>query len=147
MKKVIFLFILFSTEKIFSQSTPARRAGGDEAAVRKVLATQNAAWNRGDVDAFMVGYWHSDSLMFIGKTGVTYGWQNTLNNYKKGYPDTAAMGKLKFNILHIKKLSSLYYSVVGKWFLTRSIGNVDGHFTLLFRKINGNWLIISDHSS
>ena len=85
--------------------------------------------------------------MFIGKTGVTYGWQNTLNNYKKGYPDAAAMGKLKFNILHVKKLSSLYYSVVGKWFLTRSIGNVDGHFTLLFKKIRGNWLIISDHSS
>ena len=101
MKKVIFLFILFSTEKIFSQSTPARRAGGDEAAVRKVLATQNAAWNRGDVDAFMVGYWHSDSLMFIGKSGVTYGWQNTLNNYKKNYPDTATMGKLQFTLITV----------------------------------------------
>ena len=147
MKKIILLLILFSTEKIFAQSTPARSAGGDEAAVRKVLATQNAAWNRGDVDAFMVGYWHNDSLMFIGQSGVTYGWQNTLNNYKKNYPDTATMGKLNFTLITVKPLSNKYYRVVGKWYLTRSVGDVGGHFTLLFRKINGKWVIIEDHSS
>ena len=119
----------------------------DEQAIVNALDIQKNAWNSADLNRFMQTYWKNDSLMFIGKTGVTYGWQNTLNNYKKGYPDAAAMGKLKFNILHVKKLSSLYYSVVGKWFLTRSIGNVDGHFTLLFKKIRGNWLIISDHSS
>ncbi len=146
MKKVIFLFILFSTEKIFAQSTPARTAGG-EATVRKILATQNAAWNRGDVDAFMVGYWHSDSLMFIGKSGVTYGWQNTLNNYKKNYPDTATMGKLQFTLITVKPLSKNYYHVVGKWHLTRSVGDIGGHFTLLFQKIKGEWVIIEDHSS
>ena len=147
MKKVIFLFILFSTEKIFAQSTPSRTAGGDEATVRKILATQNAAWNRGDVNAFMVGYWHSDSLMFIGKSGVTYGWQNTLNNYKKNYPDTATMGKLQFTLITVKPLSKKYYHVVGKWHLTRSVGDVGGHFTLLFKKINREWVIIEDHSS
>jgi ketosteroid isomerase-like protein len=140
MKKILFLFILFSTEKIFAQST-------DEAAVRKVLATQNAAWNRGDVDAFMVGYWHSDSLMFIGKSGVTYGWQNTLNNYKKNYPDTATMGKLNFTLITVKPLSKEYYHVVGKWYLARSVGDVGGHFTLIFKKINDEWVIIEDHSS
>ena len=140
MKKILLLLIFFSTEKIFAQSN-------DEAIVRKILATQNAAWNRGDVDAFMVGYWHSDSLMFIGQNGITYGWQNTLNNYKKNYPDTATMGKLNFTLITVKPLSKEYYHVVGKWHLTRTVGNASGHFTLLFRKINGEWVIIEDHSS
>ncbi len=119
----------------------------DEKAIRNILATQTAAWNRGDIDQFMNGYWENDSLMFIGKSGVTYGWTNTLNNYKKGYPDTAAMGQLKFNLIQVKKLSKKYYHVTGKWFLKRSIGDVGGHYTLLFQKINGRWVIISDHSS
>lgn len=118
-----------------------------EKSILQVLAVQNKAWNDGDLVSFMDNYWKSDSLMFIGKSGVTYGWQNTLNNYRKGYPDSDAMGKLTFDILHIKKLSKQYYSVVGKWLLTRSMGNVGGHFTLIFRKINGRWVIVSDHSS
>ena len=119
----------------------------DEKEIRSILATQTAAWNRGDIDQFMNGYWENDSLMFIGKSGVTYGWTNTLNNYKKGYPDTAAMGQLKFDLIQVKKLSKKYYHVTGKWFLKRSIGDVGGHYTLLFQKINGRWVIISDHSS
>ena len=112
-----------------------------------ILDKQTQAWNRGDIDAFMNGYWENDSLMFIGKSGVTYGWTNTLNNYKKGYPDTAAMGKLTFTLIQVKKLSGKYYHVTGKWFLKRSVGDVGGHYTLLFRKIGGRWVIISDHSS
>ena len=119
----------------------------DEKEIRSILATQTAAWNRGDIDQFMNGYWENDSLMFIGKSGVTYGWTNTLNNYKKGYPDTAAMGQLIFNLTQVKKLSKKYYHVTGKWFLKRSIGDVGGHYTLLFQKINDRWVIISDHSS
>jgi ketosteroid isomerase-like protein len=119
----------------------------NEKAIRALLDKQKQAWNNGNIEAFMNGYWENDSLMFIGKSGVTYGWTNTLNNYKKGYPDTAAMGKLTFNILQVKKLSGKYYHVVGKWFLKRSIGDVGGHYTLLFRKINGRWVIVADHSS
>ncbi|RYF90985.1 MAG: nuclear transport factor 2 family protein [Chitinophagaceae bacterium] len=119
----------------------------DEQSILSTIDLQKNAWNRGDLVGFMGPYWQSDSLMFIGKSGVTYGWQNTLNNYKKGYPDTAAMGKLDFEILHVKRLSVLYFSVVGKWHLTRSVGNVGGHFTLLFKKIKDRWLIVSDHSS
>lgn len=119
----------------------------DEKEIRSILATQTAAWNRGDIDQFMNGYWENDSLMFIGKSGVTYGWTNTLNNYKKGYPDTAAMGQLIFNLIQVKKLSKKYYHVTGKWFLKRSIGDIGGHYTLLFQKINDRWVIISDHSS
>jgi ketosteroid isomerase-like protein len=118
-----------------------------ERAVRNILAEQSAAWNKGDIEGFMKGYWKNDSLMFIGKSGVTYGWNNTLNNYKKGYPNAAAMGQLTFTILKVKSLSEQYQQVVGKWHLQRSQGNLEGHFTLLFQKIKGQWVIITDHSS
>ncbi len=119
----------------------------DEQAVRHLLEAQRLAWNAGNLENFMSTYLLDDSLMFIGKSGVTYGWQNTLENYKKGYPDTAAMGKLRFDILEVKRLSVLYFFVVGKWHLTRSIGDVGGHFTLLLKKVNNKWVIIADHSS
>lgn len=119
----------------------------NEKAILKILDTQTAAWNRGDVDAFMKGYWENDSLMFIGKSGVTYGWKNTLENYKKGYPDATAMGQLHFTIIKVEKLSGKCYSVIGKWHLKRTIGDLQGHYTLLFKKINGEWVIVQDHSS
>jgi ketosteroid isomerase-like protein len=141
MKKIILLSVMFITSIVIQAQTK------HDAAIRKVLATQNAAWNRGDIENFMQGYWENDSLMFIGKSGVTYGWQNTLNNYKRGYPDTAAMGKLVFNIISVQRLSKEYYTVVGQWQLKRSIGDVGGHYTLLFRRIKGKWVIVQDHSS
>ena len=119
----------------------------DETEVRNILAQQSQAWNRGDIDAFMVGYWENDSLMFIGKSGVTYGYKNTLTNYKKNYPDTASMGKLTFTIIQVKQFSPEFFHVTGKYYLTRTIGDASGHFTLVFRKINGKWVIVSDHSS
>ena len=140
MKQLLLAISIFVSFATVAQSK-------NEKAIRNILNEQTNAWNRGDIEGFMKGYWQNDSLMFIGKSGVTYGWTNTLNNYKKGYPDTVAMGKLRFNILSVKKLSSNYYSVVGKWHLQRSIGNLSGHYTLLFRKIKGQWVIISDHSS
>lgn len=141
MKKLLIPFLLFSI------GLQAQTVIKDEASIREVLSKQNAAWNRGDLDNFMIGYWKNDSLMFIGKSGITYGWENTLKNYKKGYADTAAMGKLTFTLLHFNRLSKECYHVTGKWFLKRSIGDVGGHFTLVFRKIKGDWVIVSDHSS
>jgi len=70
-----------------------------------------------------------------------------LNNYKKSYPDTTAMGKLSFDIILVKKLSPEYYYIVGKWMLNRSIGDLSGYYNLIFKKINGQWFIIADHSS
>ena len=140
MKKLFVASLLLISAQLFAQSK-------DELTIRQLLAEQTTAWNRGDVVSFMNGYWENDSLMFIGKNGVTYGWTNTLNNYKKGYPDTTAMGKLSFTIISVKHLSKKYYHVVGKWFLKRSIGDLSGHYTLLFEKVNDNWVIIADHSS
>ena len=142
MKKFSLLFImLFYLFNISSAQSP------DETIIRSEIEKQRLAWNKGDIESFMGTYWQNDSLMFIGKSGVTYGWQNTLKNYKRGYPDTAAMGKLDFDILQVKPLSDTYFFVVGKWHLTRSIGNAGGHFTLLFRKIKNKWVIVADHSS
>ena len=142
MKKFFSLLILAS-----SISFTATAQSKDETAIRTAMNEQLAAWNAGDLTRFMGTYWQDDSLMFIGKSGVTYGWQKTLENYKKGYPDTAAMGQLDFAILQVKRLSAIYFFVVGKWHLARSIGDVGGHFTLLFRKVKGKWVIIADHSS
>ena len=140
MRSVFFICLVTLSVSSFSQTK-------DETEVRNVLAKQNAAWNRGDVDGFMVGYWENDSLMFIGKPGVTYGYKNTLANYKRNYPDTATMGKLTFTLIQVKQLSPEYFHVTGKYYLTRTIGDASGHFTLMFRKINNKWVIISDHSS
>jgi hypothetical protein len=95
----------------------------------------------------MQTYWKSDSLVFVGKNGVTYGWQHTLDNYRKGYPDKTAMGRLQFTIIRIEFLSDQVYNVIGKWHLTRTIGNLQGHYTLIIKRINGKWLIVQDHSS
>jgi ketosteroid isomerase-like protein len=140
MKLSILIILSFFSLYSFAQ-------GKEELQIMKALNVQKNAWNNGDLNTFMDTYWESDSLMFIGKSGVTHGWQNTLNNYKKGYPDTASMGKLQFDILQVRRLSVLYFFVVGKWSLTRSIGDVSGHFTLLFKKIKNKWLIVADHSS
>ena len=141
--KKIFLSLCF----LFFIVTAATAQSKDEMEIKNAMSEQLAAWNAGDIDRFMGTYWNNDSLMFIGKSGVTYGWQKTLENYKKNYPDTAAMGKLDFTILETKRLSVLYFFVVGKWHLTRSIGDAGGHFTLLFKKIKNKWLIVTDHSS
>lgn len=142
MKKIILLFVI-----AFSVFITVSAQSTDEPIIRSEIEKQRLAWNAGDIEQFMGTYWKNDSLMFIGKSGVTYGWQNTLDNYRKGYPDTATMGKLDFNLLQVKKISETYFLIVGKWHLTRSIGNVGGHFTLLFRKINNKWVIVADHTS
>ena len=119
----------------------------DREAVLKILDNQVQSWNRGDLDQFMVGYWNNDSLMFIGSSGINHGYQEALNHYKKAYSDTAKMGKLRFELIELKQLSPDYYYVTGKFFLKRSVGDLNGVYTLLFRKIRGVWVIVSDHSS
>jgi uncharacterized protein (TIGR02246 family) len=140
MKKAAFTALLFISTMAFAQTK-------DESEIRKLLSVQIESWNRGDIEGFMQTYWKSDSLMFIGKSGVRRGWQETLNNYKKNYPDTTAMGKLSFDLIEVKQLSPDYAYVVGKWMLKRSIGDLSGHYDLLMRKIKGKWYIVSDHSS
>lgn len=140
MKKSFIIFcLMICSNYLFAQV--------DSIAIRNVLNKQVEAWNNGDIDAFMQTYWKSDSLMFIGSSAPTYGWQTTLEHYKKNYPDSAAMGKLSFNFLNLNPLSPQYYFVIGEWHLIRTAGNIGGYFTLLFRKLNGKWVIVVDHTS
>lgn len=136
----LFLFLLCCT------SLRAQDAG-DEKSVLKVLEDQVAAWNHGNIDAFMKGYWNNDSVMYVGKNGVTYGYNTVLQKYKQTFPDTASMGKLSFEILHVKQLSPEWCFVTGKFMLKRTKGDAKGYFTLVLRKMNGQWVIVSDHSS
>jgi hypothetical protein len=119
----------------------------DEAVIRKMLAAQVTEWNRGNLEGYMKGYWEHDSLVFIGKNGPVYGYRQTLERYKRSYPDTAAMGKLTSTVVSIKMLGSDYYFVVGKWHLKRAAGDLSGSYTLLLQSINGTWVIVNDHSS
>ena len=115
--------------------------------IKTVLLEQQEAWNNGNIDAFMKGYMKTDDLTFIGSKGITQGWNQTLLNYKKGYPDKAAMGILKFDIIELKVLSSDYAYMIGKYTLTREEDTPSGYFDLLWQKVNNNWVIVSDHTS
>jgi len=118
-----------------------------EKAISKAIGDQVEAWNKGNIDDFMKTYWENDSLVFIGHGGITYGYSNTLNGYKKTYDSPDKMGKLYFADVTLKQLSGEYYFVTGKWFLKRKAGDIGGYYTLLFRKIGGKWVIVCDHSS
>lgn len=119
----------------------------DATAIRRVLDVQSQAWNRGDIPEFMQAYWQNDSLTFIGKAGPTYGYQPTLERYKKVYPDKATMGFLTYSNLQLKRLSSDYFFIIGNWHLKRDMGDIGGTFTLLMRKIDSQWKIVVDHTS
>jgi uncharacterized protein (TIGR02246 family) len=138
------LFIL-SIFLIISHLANAQSA--DEQAIRQIFAKQQKAWNEGNIEVFMEDYWHSEDLKFIGKNGITRGWQATLERYKKSYPDKEAMGILNFDIIEIKIIGNKNAFVIGKWHLKRTQDELGGHFTLLWEKIKGKWVIVADHSS
>ncbi len=139
--KIIWVLLLACSTTVMAQT--AR----DKTDILKVLENQRQGWNKGDMDAYMQGYWKSDSLLFVGKSGPTYGWQKTLDNYKKGYPDKSAMGFLTFGIKKVEFLSKDRAFVLGSWNLKREKDEPKGYFTLLLRKINGQWKVVADHSS
>lgn len=134
--------LILAAQSVLAQTAQDRRV------ILQILDRQTIDWNAGRVDRFMTAYWPSDSLTFVGKVGVTYGYQATMANYRKRYPDRASMGTLKFDILQLDFLTSDVAYVIGRFHLTRpKIGDADGHFTLLWRKIKKRWVIVSDHSS
>ena len=125
----------------------ATRAAGPEDAVRALLDTQVAAWNRGSVEGFMEGYWKSERTTFVSSNGITRGWQQLLDRYHKNYPDRSAMGTLAFTDLEITMLSRDAASIVGRWQLKREKDQPGGVFTLLARRMPEGWKIVLDHTS
>lgn len=142
MRKIIILLVVVLVSKLATAQTAQ-----DKTAILKVLENQRQGWNKGDMDNYMQGYWKSDSLLFVGKNGPTYGWQKTLDNYKKGYPDKSAMGFLTFGIKKVEFLTKDKAFVLGSWNLKREKDEPQGYFTLLLRKIEGEWKVVVDHSS
>jgi hypothetical protein len=136
----------FCTLCLLLVNKPVIAQNSDEQAIRKILKAQETAWNQGNLHQFMKGYWESDSLLFIGKR-TTYGYKTTLDNYLSSYPDTAHMGVFTSTIERITLLDKTHCFVVGKWALKRSVGDVGGYYSLLFRKIKGIWVIVVDHTS
>ena len=127
---------------------PSLHVEGMPQEVAAVMERQQYAWNHGDLEGFMQGYWQSDSLLFIGKSGVTQGHAETLFRYKTGYPNLEAMGKLSFTNLQWYSLGSEYGWLLGKWELERLSGESSGGmYTLLWRQQEGSWVIVADHSS
>jgi hypothetical protein len=115
-------------------------------AIMEVMNAQEQAWSDGNLEDFMKGYWQSDSLMFVGKNGIKYGWKTTLDNYKKSYPDKAAMGKLEFDVIKLK-VNGYSAFMLGKWSLIRENDNPNGYFDLYWKKLDGKWVITIDHTS
>jgi hypothetical protein len=114
--------------------------------IQQIMIKQSEAWNNKSLEGFMEPYWHSDSLRFMGKSGVTKGWQGTLERYQKNYTPEK-MGSLDFNDLHFDILSSEAAWVDGQWRLMYPDTIISGRFSLLWKRINGQWQIVADHSS
>jgi uncharacterized protein (TIGR02246 family) len=120
-----------------------------EQSIRAVLDRQVAAWNRGDIRAFMQGYDNSDATLFVGST-VIRGHQRVMENYLARYSTRDQMGTLTFSNLEVRPLGSDHALVLGNFHLERSAaggGNAAGIFTLTFERKRGAWKIIADHTS
>ena len=142
MKKLLLLLFAISLFNCDAQTTKA----DDKEAILLVMNTQEKAWSNNDLEGFMQGYWKSDSLKFYGSGGLTRGWQQTLDNYKKRYPTKEHSGTLTFTIDDISKVNEGSYWVMGQYHLKRSVGDANGVFLIIFKKINGDWKIVADMS-
>jgi hypothetical protein len=148
MKHIVSIFLLVLLFSCNSNNQQVQHLiETDKTQILQVLKTQETAWNNLDFEGFMQGYLNSDSLKFYGRNGLTKGWQNTLDNYKKGYPTKAESGTLRFKINDISPIESNSYWLMGEFFLERTAGDANGIFIIIFKKIDGQWKIVADMSA
>ena len=140
-RQLVFAIFFFTILPISAQ-----KLNQEKVAILEVMKQQEAAWTAHNIEGFMQGYWKSDSLKFFGSNGITYGWNQTLERYKKSYPSDEAMGKLKFTIEDMSPISDGSYWVMGRYHLSRKVGDAQGIFMIIFKKINGEWKIVADMS-
>lgn len=147
--KAIFWLVLASLTACTPATTSKTtfEAKKEKQAIAAIMNQQQEAWNQHNLEGFMQPYWQSDSLIFIGSRGITYGWQSILENYQKSYGNAELMGTLKFENDHIKILQDKSAMVAGRWNLFRSADTLSGSYLLVWRKKNGKWQIVADHSS
>jgi len=118
----------------------------EEKEILKVMENQTKAWNQGSIEGYMQGFWHSDSLRFVAKIGVQYGWNLALDMYKKSYNSQEGMGKLQLKAVALEFINKNVVFMIGRW-QVESKNNAGGHYTQIWKKINGKWVITTDHTS
>ena len=138
MKKLLFLLVfipLVSFGQSYNDNISINFISlKDSLDIMKVMKFQENAWNSGDINSFMEGYIKSDELVFSGKSGPVYGWNETKNRYLKNYPDTQTMGQLKFTVNKIRSVSSDVAFLIGEYYLTRSTEDSYGHLLYFGKK-------------
>jgi uncharacterized protein (TIGR02246 family) len=127
--------------------SPTPTQAENEVEIRNVIKAQQIAWNHGDIERFMEGYWRSHDTVFVSGDVVTRGWQTVHDRYKSKYPDREKMGELTFSDLEVRMFGYDGAFVFGRWHLGRAGDNPHGRFTLVFRKTNDGWKIVHDHTS
>ncbi len=138
-------FLIFAAVSVsFAQGSRDKKIKAD---IRRVMDKQVAAWNRGDIDGFMQGYWRSPLMTFVSGDTVRRGWQETLDNYKRSYNTREKMGVLTFSELEIEIFSTTSAKVLGRWKVAHEPKDNQGRFTLIFRKFKAGWKIVHDHTS
>lgn len=141
-----FLFVLFLNACNAQKATTATNQTAQQE-ITAMMVQQARDWSNGDLEGFMNGYVRSDSLRFVGSGGITYGWQKTLDNYKKRYPNKDHTGVLTFDLKDFDQLARDVFLVIGEYHLKRKVGDADGIFSIVLKKIDGQWKIIADHTS
>lgn len=142
-----FLLITLISGILFSCNSQTSSSSEDRKAILSILASQQKAWNEGDLEKFMIGYLESDSLMFVGSGGIVYGYDNTLERYKRRYSSPELMGKLEFTVNDLKAVTKDVYFMAGAYHLKRdSVGDASGIFTLVWKREQNGWVIAADHS-
>lgn len=136
-----------NTTKTVESSEVAARKENTDSIIRHILHLQTVAWNKGDIEGFMNGYWKNERLTFIGSKGLQYGWKNTLEGYEKSYPTPVDMGELHFELIEMKPLGSDHFYTIGMWQLNRQMDTLAGYYNLIWERTSEGWKIISDHSS
>ena len=141
---ILFALVCLSAAAIGQTRQQKAQAVAD---ILGVMDAQVAAWNRGDIEGFMKGYWNSPKLAFVSGDNITRGWQSTLDRYKKNYDSKAKMGTLEFREVEVDVLSPDAAVVLGSWHLAREKDEPHGKFSLVFRKMADGWRIVIDHTS
>ena len=145
---VALLIIAFGVSLSAQQSSGStQRHNRTTTAIRTVLEAQSEAWNRGEIEGYMAGYWRSPKTVFVSGDSITRGWQTVLERYKKNYNSREKMGTLTFSDLEIRPISNNTAFVLGRWHLQRAKDEPHGRFTLIFRKSKQGWRIVHDHTS
>ena len=143
MVRYLLFYLIISITSIYSQNIKE----ADSLKILNVLETQRIAWNNFDIDEFMQGYLKSDKLVFSGSSGPIYGWDFVKDRYLNTYSSNELMGYLDFEINDLFLITKKVAILLGKFNIKRDNENLSGYFTLVFKKIKGNWYIVSDHTS